>query len=295
MSLELLVASDLGECPKTVLLDSSLKGSSSSDSNFGQLLQEYTLDGKKILGTKAVVVDMGSFVDYLSSEYHLSEKTKQALEEQIHTSQFKTQASYWTFFWDRTSEIHHRDIMRFAYQTMADSIREYRQMLDAQEPQTEQDLENAVREINTLDRVYQEIAESLQQLYEAKLCGGQLSPLAHTMLLYAQGFQLSSESTGDKEQLWKSRILRLQMHSGITKDQQKYAAIPESKKIQESTECFLGSLLQTEIRTPYVEIPFTHAVTDAKFAVSSTKIQRSGKEYYSQPTAKELKVRYTYH
>ena len=81
--LELVVQTDPGEKGKKIVLDGRLRGSSSeSGSNFNELLKEYTLDGKKILGTKAVVLNMDALTNYLVQEYDLNEEIIEGIQEQ---------------------------------------------------------------------------------------------------------------------------------------------------------------------------------------------------------------------
>mgnify|MGYP001492300137 CR=1 FL=1 len=128
----LQIQTDLDEASKCITLDSKLKGSSSeSGSNFNELLQEYTLDGRKIFGTKAVIVDLDKFMSHIVDKYHISEETEAGIMKCYSggLADLLGDDGMWSCFWDKTAVVHHRDIMRYCFSEFDKAAQKYARTL----------------------------------------------------------------------------------------------------------------------------------------------------------------------
>ena len=296
MTLEVLVTTDPGETPKRIKVDGSLRGSSSGPgSNFDTLLQEYRLDGRKIYGTKSVVVDQVGFMDSLKNTYALDDVICRNIKSN-YSNEFKNclnDAEAWVVFWDRTSEVHHRDMMRHCYAGIKAAIDQEVVNIEDREYETERDQNKAIEDMEKLEYISLEMDEALNDLYEAKVAQVKISNIAKDMLRYSQGYQLSSERSENHGNLWKSRILKLQLDSGITNDQRKYGIDVSGQPTLDNVGWFLGAFDSTDFYTGKFEIPSTHEIDQNNLRVSSTTTQRNRNGcYVNMVLPKDLRVVY---
>ena len=289
------IQTDPGEALKEIKIDGKITGSSDSSSNFKDLFETYNLEGKRILGTKAVVVNLDNFVQALAEEYKMDSKTTAGIKSKYSPAlKDLAENGYWTCFWDKTNQVHHRDIMRFCYEEIRKSAEAYRKDLNKTEAKTEQDLESTLAKIDALDKMDSDMDGALEQIYELKFPNAkpELTETAKKMLKYSQGYQLSSENADDIEDLWKSRIARIQMHSSITNDQKKYEIDCQAETIK-SLEQFLKGLKNTEITANKIEIPEWLNVPYDKIRLESTLTHNTGKGYIgANKKQKPLRIEY---
>jgi len=293
--LELVVQTDPGEKGKKIVLDGRLRGSSSeSGSNFNELLKEYTLDGKKILGTKAVVLNMDALTNYLVQEYDLNEEIIEGIQEQYTATlkNFQNSEGYWSCFWDKTSEVHHRDIMRFGYDQIRIAVESYKNILDSSEIETEEQLEYVIQLTDKLEQVEKDMNRALEELYIIKVGDTELSDMAVKMLECAQGYQLSSETLENSADLWRSRIRRLQLDSGITQDQKKQGIYISPEENLANLSCFVESLESAELKTGEIEVPQTHQLPVSEISIDSVLVHKNRSGYVSRIQPKNLRITY---
>lgn len=289
MTIEYFVETDPG-CNKQVFIDSSLKGLSSPDYNFRNLLQAYSLkDGRKILGTKSVVINAEGFLDSFLEFYGISkefkDKISSRLADEIHKSD--QESGFVSYFWNNISEVHHRDIMRTYFAYFKDKLDDFYNDFLA-DVDTDHDLDQAIK----IERSLQELNDALSQLYCIKKGGKDtLNESAKLVLAFSQGYQLSSNNLKDIDDLWTSQIRKLELSSGITKDQEKNNIKISKEEVCNNMNYFLKSLKNVEINTNVIEIPKHLEGLVDNTEVISTKVY-SIKNLFQENTVKPLKILY---
>lgn len=278
---------------KSIILDSALKGSSSPDSNFQELVQPYSLkSGKSIMGTKSVVINAKSFFRDFQKNYNLSTDVVDSLHDKISEGIHKESEleGYVSYFWDNTSEVHHRDIMLNYFKNFSEKLSDiYESKLE--NVKTEKDLEEAI----ILEESKEELNYGIRQLYETKKGGKHnLNNLGKMMLKYSQGYQLSLNEIGDNNSLWTCQIRRLEVDSGITKDQIDHnISIPVEETLG-NIKYFLNKFENMEFKTNSIEMPKKLGYVGDYLRVKSVPIHKNCKgEFISkEPRVKDLRINY---
>lgn len=288
------VQTDPGEAAKEIKIDGKITGSSDSDSNFKDMFERYNLAGKRMFGTKAVVVNLESFFTDLRESYQLHDEEINGIKAKYSPIlKDLSQNNYWICFWDKTSQVHHRDIMRLCYEEVRKAAEEYKKEIGKKDYTTSKDLEIIISQIERIERVEKDLKTGLEELYTAKVSkDADLGVTAGKMLKWAQGYQLLSEDIENLEELWKSRIVHIQLSSGITKDQEKHGIAITPYETSINLEHFLGSLKNTEIAASKIELPESHQVPFHTMPVKSTRTHKNGNGYVTTVEDKELRVVY---
>lgn len=288
------VQTDYGEPSREIKIDGKITGSSDSESNFKDMFERYNLEGKRMFGTKAVVVNLDGVVNDLRNKYQLGASAAEGVKSMYSPVLKNLQDNgYWTCFWDKTSIVHHRDIMRFCYDEMLKSTEAYRELLNRKEANSQKDMDMIISDIEKLDNAKSDMKEGLEQLYIAKVGDAKLNGIAKTMLKYSQGYQLLSEDADNLEDLWKSRIVQLQLHSGITKDQVKYEIEIPPQETLRNLKHFLANLKNTEIAASKIDLPDSHTIPFPTLEVDSITTHNGVKGYIpGYKRKKSLRVNY---
>jgi hypothetical protein len=271
------------EDKKKIFLAKSFIGPGSPDSNFTNLLKAYTLkDGKKIMGTKSVVINSGDFLRELASDYGFSENFEDLLSDEAFSE--NAFSDYVGFFWDNTSEVHHRDIMRNYFSQVVEFLKCFLDSFIKKENLIESDIEKAIN----LESSIKDCEKAIDDLYFIKKGGkAELNKAGLIMLKYSQGYQLSSGNADDPVNLNLSQILKLELSSGITKDQENYKVLIPVQEACENLDYFLRCLKNVDIKTNNIEVPAYFKDLKEYFEIESFSYQKIKEGY--RPVKNETK------
>ncbi|MFP4403457.1 MAG: hypothetical protein ACLFPJ_03845 [Candidatus Woesearchaeota archaeon] len=300
MTLEAIcVETDPGK-KKEIKLSGKLRGSSSLDANLNEILQPYSLkDGSTILGTKAVIINVNGFMQEFLEKYNLSTDIIDELNKKINnysTYKIDGAAGFKSYFWDNTSQVHHRDIMSNYFKNLEKQLNVIYEEKMKKEYFTDEEFEKEFKKIENLDTALTDLNEGLEQLYKTKKSGKQeLTKAGELILKYSQGYQLSSNNIEEKNDLWKSQIRRVELSSGITKDQDTYSIKIPKNETRRSVQYFLNCLENVEYKTNTFEMPKSAGYIGESIDVLNvaTHRKKNGDYLSKEGNIKTLRINYT--
>jgi hypothetical protein len=282
-----------GDEAKEVHLDSSLRGSASPSRtpNFSDLVKLYHIKDEKKYRVKADVINVNDFLDYVRVHYQLGEDFPRTIRQRHLLGKLTEGSDFLVCFWDRPSELHHRDIMRFLFGEVLEEMGEY---------------ERRVRQHGSkpfISRGYDcnpdgianaqlDLISALEELAESKVSAStELGEMAKRIIRCSQGYVLGSEGKESASDLWRSRLYSLKLESKITKDQRELDIMPAPEEIFRNIRTLLSAIQGVELRTNRFIVPSSHTIPVADLEARSYWSTREFKSF-SKPTPVLLRVHY---
>lgn len=286
--LEILIERNPGDAPKSLSIARTLRGAGShpDQANFEQMFKPYFFGGNRHYGTKADVINLSRFFTYLDGEFGIGPNVYPLVVQRPVLKHLLGKTGYLTCFWDKPSEIHHRDVMRFCFGEVAKGLEDY----SRQDPESKRAHPSEFEEKLILAQLT--LVGALDELAEAKVSAStELGVMARKIIELSQGYVFYSEDPENTAELWKSRVYKIKLESKITKDQRKLGAMPSSEETLGNLNNLLACLEDVDLKTNRIFLPECHVVPVHYVVAHSKEASRDPKRRAS-PVPVQLKVHY---